>query len=128
MKKILSKLPGILLITTIVIISMIVSKILLLQEIIISSAFISILIGLFVGNFFKIENKFQWFIELSLKKLLRIGIAFLGIGLSINELINYGYQSIFLISINIIIVFIIVYYICKLFNVTKKFGYLITMG
>tara|TARA_B100002052_G_C15863117_1_gene591076 strand:- start:853 stop:1896 length:1044 start_codon:yes stop_codon:yes gene_type:complete len=128
MKKILSKLPGILLITTIVIISMIVSKMLLLQEIIISSAFISILIGLFVGNFFKIENKFQWFIELSLKKLLRIGIAFLGIGLSINELINYGYQSFFLISINIIIVFIIVYYICKLFNVTKKFGYLITMG
>ena len=88
MKKILSKFPGILLITTIVIISMIVSKMLLLQEIIISSAFISILIGLFVGNFFKIENKFQWFIELSLKKLLRIGIAFLGIGLSINELIN----------------------------------------
>ena len=48
MKKILSKIPGILLITTIVIISMIVSKMLLLQEIIISSAFISILIGLFV--------------------------------------------------------------------------------
>ena len=54
---------------------MIVSKMLLLQEIIISSAFISILIGLFVGNFFKIENKFQWFIEFQ-QKLLRIGIAF----------------------------------------------------
>ena len=52
----------------------------------------------------------------------------LGIGLSLNELIEYGSLSIILIIINIILVFIIIFYLCKWFKIKNKIGYLIAMG
>ena len=128
MKHLTSKIYGIVLILSLVITSVILNKILLSQKLLISSAFICILLGLIIGNIFKIDNKFQWFIEFSLKKLLRIGIGFLGIGLSINQLINYGSKALFLVSLNIIIAFIVLYYLSKFFNIPKRLGHLISMG
>ena len=91
---------GILLVGTLVLLSVIMSKALELNNIFISSAIISIVLGLIIGNSFGINNQINVFADLCLKKILRIGIALLGIGLSLNELIEYGSLSIILININ----------------------------
>ncbi len=126
--KIIENFYGITFVMFLVVFSKALSELLLINNILLSSAFISILLGLIAGNFIKLNKQIQWFAEFSLKKLLRIGIALLGIGLSITQLIEYGSISIFLVFINIIFVFIILFYLCKIFKIQKNLGYLITMG
>jgi uncharacterized integral membrane protein (TIGR00698 family) len=119
---------GFIFIATLVIISIIINKILSFNNILISSAFICILLGLFLGNTFNLSKKIDWFVNFSLKKILRIGIAFLGFSLSLTELFNYGSISLLLVVFNIIIAFIILNYLCKFFGIPNSLGYLITMG
>ena len=128
MQKIIENFYGIIFIICLVVFAKILSEIFFLNNILLSSAFISIILGLLAGNFIKKNKQIQWFANFSLKSILRIGIAFLGIGLSITQLIEYGTISFFLIIINIILVFIIVFYLCKLFKIQKSLGYLIAMG
>ena len=128
MQKIIENFYGIILIICLVVFAKILSEIFFLNNILLSSAFISIILGLLAGNFIKKNKQIQWFANFSLKSILRIGIAFLGIGLSITQLIEYGTISFFLIIINIFLVFIIVFYLCKLFKIQKSLGYLIAMG
>ena len=119
---------GIFFLTSIVIISIIINKFLSINNILISSAFICIVIGLLIGNSFKLNKEVQWFTNFSLKKILRIGIALLGFSLSLTELFNYGSISFLLVIFNIMIAFIILYYLCKVFRIPNSLGYLITMG
>ena len=128
MQKIIENFYGIIFIVGLVVFSKILSEILFLNNIFLSSAFISIILGLLAGNFIKINKQIQWFADFSLKKILRVGIAFLGIGLSITQLIEYGTIGFFLIIMNIFLVLIIIFYLCKLFKIQKSLGYLITMG
>ena len=119
---------GIITVTSLVAISVAISKILLNYELFISASFICILLGLIIGNLLKTNNQIEWVINLSLKKILRIGIAFLGISLSFSELFGYGIISFFLVFINIIIAFLSVYILCRFFKISKDLGYLIAIG
>jgi len=119
---------GFLLVSSLVVLSVLLNKYLSNNNILISAAFICILLGLLVGNLFPSNTKIETFINFSLKKLLRTGIALLGLSLSLTELYNYGSISLFLIVINIIIAFVIIKYLCKFFKVSNSLGYLITMG
>jgi len=97
---------GAITISSLVVFSIFISQFLSSKNILISSAFICIFLGLILGNIFSFK-KIESFINFCLKKLLRIGIAFLGLSLSLHELFNYGLTAIFLIIINIIIAFLI---------------------
>ena len=119
---------GIFFLTSIVIISIIINKVLSINNILISSAFICIIIGLLIGNSFKLNKEIEWFTNFSLKKILRVGIALLGFSLSLTELFNYGSISFLLVIFNIMIAFTILYYLCKIFRIPNSLGYLITMG
>jgi len=119
---------GFLLVSSLVVFSVLLNKYLSNNNILISAAFICILLGLLVGNLFPSNTRIETFINFSLKKLLRIGIALLGLSLSLTELYNYGSISLFLIIINIIIAFVIIKYLCQFFKVSNSLGYLITMG
>ena len=44
------------------------------------------------------------------------------------QLFDYGSTAIFLVLINIIAAFFIIKFLCKIFNISKNLGYLITMG
>jgi len=70
---------GFLLVSSLVLFSVILNKYLSNNNILISAAFICILLGLLVGNLFPSNTKIETFINFSLKKLLRIGIAFMSI-------------------------------------------------
>ena len=93
---------GIAIICILVVLSILSSKFLSSGNLLISSAFLCIFLGLIIGNIFSINKKIEPFIGFCLKKLLRIGIAVLGLSLSLTELFNYGSTAIFLVIINII--------------------------
>ena len=114
-------------ISSLVVFSILLSHFLSSINILISSAFLCIFFGLIVGNIFSLK-KIETFANFCLKKLLRIGIALLGLSLSLNELFNYGLTAFFLIIINIVIAFLIIKYLCNLFKIPNVLGYLITMG
>ena len=114
-------------ISSLVVFSILLSHFLSSINILISSAFLCIFFGLIVGNTFSLK-KIEPFANFCLKKLLRIGIALLGLSLSLNELFNYGLTAFFLIIINIIISFLIIKYLCNLLKIPNVLGYLITMG
>ena len=119
---------GFFFVAILVIASIIINKLLSFNNILISSAFISILLGLLISNCFNISKKIDWFTNFSLKKILRVGIGLLGFSLSLTELFNYGSISLLLVILNIIIAFIILNYLCKFFGIPNSLGYLITMG
>ena len=114
-------------ILSLVVFSILLSYFLSSKNILISPAFLCIFLGLIVGNIFSLKN-IEPFANFCLKKLLRIGIALLGLSLSLNELFNYGLTAFFLIIINIIIAFLIIKYLCNLLKIPNILGYLITMG
>ena len=119
---------GISIISVLVILSISSSKLLSSGNLLISSAFLCIFLGLIIGNILSVNKKIEPFISFCLKKLLRIGIAVLGLSLSLTQLFNYGSTAIFLVLINIIAAFFIIKFLCKIFNISKNLGYLITMG
>ena len=119
---------GIATISAIVILSVLLSKFLSSSNLLISSAFLCIFTGLILGNFFSINENTLPFISFCLKKLLIIGIAILGLSLSLTELLDYGSTAIILVLLNIIIAFLIIMFLCKMFNIPSNLGYLITMG
>ena len=127
MKIIRQNIIGATTISSLVVFSILLSHFLSSKNILISSAFLCIFLGLIVGNIVSLK-KIEPFANFCLKKLLRIGIAFLGLSLSLNELFNYGLTAFLLIIINIIIAFLIIKYLCKIFKTPNVLGYLITMG
>jgi len=127
MKIIRQNILGATTISSLVVFSILLSHFLSSINILISSAFLCIFFGLIVGNIFSLK-KIEPFGNFCLKKLLRIGIALLGLSLSLNELFNYGLTAFFLIIINIVIAFLIIKYLCNLLKIPNVLGYLITMG
>ncbi len=118
---------GVITISSLVFFSTLLSHFLSSKNILISSAFLCIFFGLIVGNIFSFKM-IEPFANFCLKKLLRIGIAFLGLSLSLNELFNYGLTAFLLVIINIIIAFLIIKYLCNILKIPNVLGYLITMG
>ena len=84
--------------------SVILSNVFLLKNYIISPAFFCIVIGLLVGNVVTFSKYTNQLINFILTNILKIGIALLGIGLSIHELFKYGLSSVLLIIIKILVV------------------------
>ena len=119
---------SIFLITVILLISITSSNFLFLNNYIISPAFFCIALGLLMGNLVILSKYTDQLIDFVLTNVLRTGIAFLGIGLSIHELFKYGSSSVLLIIINIILVFVILLFLGKLFKISKNLIILITMG
>ena len=83
---------GIFIVSLVVFMSTYISKALSANNLLISSAFLCVFIGLLLGNIFSFQEKIAPFIDFSLKKLLRVGIAFLGLSLSLSELLSYGHN------------------------------------
>ncbi len=94
----------------------------------ISPIMLSIIIGLLIGNIFKIPSMFSEGIKFSLKFILRLGIICLGIRLGLLDILKVGIIGIPLIIACIIISILIVNYLCKFLKVSSKIGSLIAVG
>jgi len=86
------------------------------------------MVGLLVGNLVTFSKHTNQLISFILTNVLKVGIALLGIGLSIHELFKYGLNSVLLIIINILLVFAILMLLGKCFKISKNLIVLIFMG
>ncbi len=89
---------------------------------------IAIILGMAWRAAFKVQDSWQTGITFSSKKLLRLGIIFLGMRLNLADIYNAG-ASVFLIAfINLVFALVVVYGLTKVFHVDKKLGILTACG
>ena len=79
----------------------------------ISTAMISILLGIFFGNFFKVRDSFQIGLDFTREYILKLGIICLGIQLKPFEFLDFGKIAIPLILICIISVLVVIKLLIK---------------
>ena len=94
----------------------------------ISPIIIAIILGLLVSNSVKNIQSYADGYTFSIKYLLKLGIIFLGIRLSISDIITYGSQGLFVIIPCIAISIIIVTKLKSYFRVSDNLSLLIAVG
>ena len=94
----------------------------------ISTAMIAILMGIALGNIFKIRESFLLGIDFTQKYILKLGIICLGIQLKPFEFLKFGSVAIPLIIVCIISVLIVVKLLIKKLKISTRMAYLISIG
>jgi uncharacterized integral membrane protein (TIGR00698 family) len=94
----------------------------------ISTAMIAILIGIILGNIFKIRKSFLLGLDFTQKYILKLGIICLGIQLKPFEFLKFGSVAIPLIIVCIISVLIVIKLLIKKLKISTKMAYLISIG
>ena len=94
----------------------------------ISTAMISILLGIFFGNAFKVRDGFQRGLDFTREYILKLGIICLGIQLKPFEFLEFGMIAIPLIIICIISVLIVIKILIKKLKISTRMAYLISVG
>jgi len=94
----------------------------------ISTAMIAILMGIILGNLFKMREGFLLGIDFTQKNILKLGIICLGIQLKPFEFLKFGTVAIPLIIICIISVLIVVKLLIKKLKISTRMAYLISIG
>ena len=94
----------------------------------ISPIIIAILIGAIIGNSIKNIDKYDKGFSFSIEHLLKLGIIFLGIRLSISDILIYGSQGLVVIIPCIAISILIVKSLRNKLNVSENLSLLIAVG
>ncbi len=94
----------------------------------ISTAMIAILLGMCLGNFFKVRDSFQKGLDFTREYILKMGIICLGIQLKPFEFLDFGKIAIPLIIICIISVLIVIKLLIKKLRIPTRMAYLISIG
>ena len=94
----------------------------------ISTAMIAILMGIILGNIFKMREGFLRGIDFTQKYILKFGIICLGIQLKPFEFLKFGTVAIPLIIVCIISVLVIIKLLIKKLKISTKMAYLIAIG
>ncbi len=135
-QKILSIIPGTLLTIAVMLVSMIAAKYLGrfiknqfdLSESLVSMFLLAIILGMVVRNSINIPPSFDRGIQFCLAKLLRLGIIFLGIRLSLLAVVKIGLVSLFIAVICVLSGMVAASYLAKIFRVESRLGTLIAAG
>ena len=94
----------------------------------ISTAMISILIGMFFGNIFQVRESLQKGLDFTREYILKLGIICLGIQLKPFEFLDFGKIAIPLIIICIVSVLIVIKLLIKKLKIPTRMAYLISIG
>ena len=94
----------------------------------ISTAMIAILMGIVLGNIFKMREGFLLGINFTQKYILKLGIICLGIQLKPFEFLKFGSVAIPLIIVCIISVLIVIKLLIKKLKISTRMAYLISIG
>lgn len=94
----------------------------------ISTVLIAILLGILMGNAFTPRPGMMIGLDFTQQYILKLGIIFLGIRLSFEELIKFGSIAIPLIICCIVGVLILVKLLIKKVSISSKMSYLIAIG
>lgn len=127
MNKFSKYIPGIILVIAISLLSIFFND-LIKSFINLESLTIAIIIGIVVGNVFHIKDSFKPGINLSLKKLLKVGIVLLGFKLNVHSILKLGPQILIMVPIYVLIALTLSIVLGKLFKVNNKLSVLIGVG
>ena len=94
----------------------------------ISTAMIAILMGIALGNIFRMRKGFLLGIDFTQKYILKLGIIFLGIQLKPFEFLKFGSVAIPLIIVCIVSVLIVIKLLIKKLKISTRMAYLISIG
>ena len=94
----------------------------------ISTAMIAILLGIILGNTFRIREGFLLGLDFSQKHILKLGIICLGIQLKPFEFLKFGTIAIPLIIVCIVSVLVVIKLLIKKLKISTKMAYLISIG
>jgi len=94
----------------------------------ISTAMIAILIGIVLGNSFKMREGFLLGLDFTQKYILKLGIICLGIQLKPFEFLKFGTVAIPLIIVCIISVLVVIKLLIKKLKISTRMAYLISIG
>ncbi len=94
----------------------------------ISTVLIAILLGIIMGNAFTPRPGMMIGLDFTQQYILKLGIIFLGIRLSFDEFLKFGYIALPLIIICIIGVLILIKLLIKKVSISSKMSYLIAIG
>ena len=94
----------------------------------ISTAMIAIILGLILGNIFKIREGFLIGLDFTQKYILKLGIICLGIQLKPFEFIKFGSIAIPLIVVCIISVLVVIKLLIQKLKISRGMSYLIAIG
>ncbi len=122
--------PGLIFTTIVAILATFISKLEIVKETVnFSPLIIAILLGVLIGNIWKIPEQFKPGIVFSLKKVLRIAIVFLGFRLTFQNVIDVGIEGLIVDTIMLTSTFIFGVWISrKLFGLEPEMSYLIASG
>ena len=94
----------------------------------ISTVLIAILLGIIMGNAFTPRPGMMVGLDFTQQYILKLGIIFLGIRLSFDEFLKFGYIALPLIIICIIGVLILIKLLIRRVPISSKMSYLIAIG
>lgn len=122
--KISVKLPGVLFALAIGVLSILISRVFTA----VSPLLLALAIGIIVGNLGWITTRMWPGVRWSAKKFLRLGIALLGLQLSLNSLIELGIHGILLLITVVVVTFFSTLLIGKALGVSRVNRYLVATG
>ncbi|KKM10664.1 hypothetical protein SY88_12255 [Clostridiales bacterium PH28_bin88] len=94
----------------------------------VSDVIIAILIGIGLRSFIGVPSNLQAGIEFSMKKVLKLAIILLGLGLNISAAIATGGRALMIIIVCVIIALVLMHRIGKLLGLSEKLSVLIGVG
>lgn len=122
--------PGVIFATVIAIIATFISKLEIVKETVnFSPLIIAILLGVFIGNIWKMPESFKPGVTFSLKKILRIAIVFLGFRLTFQNVMEVGIEGLIVDTIMLTSTFLLGVFISrKFFGLEPEISYLVASG
>ena len=122
--------PGVIFATVIAILATFISKLEIVKETVnFSPLIIAILLGVFIGNIWKMPESFKPGVTFSLKKILRIAIVFLGFRLTFQNVMEVGIEGLIVDTIMLVSTFLLGVFISrKFFGLDPEISYLVASG
>ena len=122
--------PGVIFTTVIALVATFISSLQIIKETVnFSPLIIAILLGVLIGNIWKIPEPLKLGVVFSLKKILRIAIVFLGFRLTFQNVIDVGLEGLIVDAVMLISTFIFGVWVSrKLFGLEPEMSYLIASG
>ena len=92
------------------------------------SVIVSLLMGIIIGNIFKLPSNSDSGIKFSSSSLLEVSIVFLAFGISYSEIAKLGSTSFIGISVVVVLLLITTYFLAKYFKCPSNTGFLVGFG
>ncbi|MFC7784286.1 YeiH family protein [Rossellomorea sp. GCM10028870] len=94
----------------------------------IGSLLFAIVIGVILQNTTRLPSSFDSGIQFTLKTVLKVAIVFLGVGLSLYDILDIGQRALWVIFLSVSIGITVTYFIGKWLRIDKRLSLLIGIG